>query len=65
MITFEIMAKKFYCPYCGSENSLVLDPGALSRYEMVTDCEVCCNPLVVRVSIVAGDYEIEVRPENE
>ena len=30
------------CPYCGSWQALVLDPG--SAGQMVEDCEVCCKP---------------------
>jgi uncharacterized Zn finger protein len=30
------------CPYCGSRQDLVLDPG--SSGTMVQDCEVCCEP---------------------
>ncbi len=30
------------CPYCGSWQDLVLDPG--SAGQMVQDCEVCCQP---------------------
>lgn len=30
------------CPYCGSWQELILDPGSFGR--MVQDCEVCCEP---------------------
>ena len=28
------------CPYCGSWQELILDPGSSGK--MVQDCEVCC-----------------------
>ena len=30
------------CPYCGSWQELVLDPGTYGK--MVQDCELCCQP---------------------
>ena len=37
----------FECPYCGEEISFILDLSEnLQSY--VEDCEVCCNPIVVK-----------------
>jgi len=30
------------CPYCGSSQELILDPGSVGK--MVQDCEICCEP---------------------
>jgi hypothetical protein len=30
------------CPYCGSWQEIVLDPGSIGK--MIQDCEVCCEP---------------------
>ncbi|MEM7483246.1 MAG: CPXCG motif-containing cysteine-rich protein [Acidobacteriota bacterium] len=38
------------CPYCFETVEILLDPE--SRGEMVHDCDVCCNPWLLRV---AGD----------
>jgi hypothetical protein len=35
------------CPYCGEEIELYLERDV--RGELVQDCEVCCNPWLVRV----------------
>ena len=52
------------CPYCGSPNTLgVEDEGR--HYELVTDCETCCRPIVVSVRNIDGDYEVDARAENE
>lgn len=42
-------AAEVHCPYCGEENLVVLDPGSGSRQEYVEDCQVCCQPWLVRV----------------
>lgn len=43
----------FGCPYCGEPITLLLDPGpGVQSY--VEDCEVCCNPMALRVSVEEG-----------
>ena len=37
------------CPYCGEETDLYLEPDV--RGDLVQDCEVCCNPWLVRVVV--------------
>jgi uncharacterized Zn finger protein len=37
------------CPYCGEEIELYLEPDV--RGDLVQDCEVCCNPWLVRVVV--------------
>jgi cysteine-rich CPXCG protein len=35
------------CPYCGEEVEIYLEPDV--RGTLVQDCEVCCNPLLLRI----------------
>lgn len=42
------------CPYCGQDNTLVIDSSAGSQ-SFVTDCEVCCRPFEVRVECEDGE----------
>lgn len=44
------------CPYCGEESELSIEADVLGSF--VQDCEVCCNPWLVRV--VLGDEERRV-----
>ncbi len=39
------------CPYCGQEVELRVDPGGGPSQEYVEDCEVCCQPWAVRVTL--------------
>ena len=57
--------KEFVCPYCASPNVVSLEAGEGSQYEIVTDCEVCCRPIVVSVRLTEDDCEIEAHGENE
>lgn len=38
----------FNCPYCWEEISMLLD-SSVSYQEYVEDCEVCCNPISLKV----------------
>jgi hypothetical protein len=36
------------CPYCGEESEIAIEPDL--RGTFAQDCEICCNPWVVRVT---------------
>ena len=46
------------CPYCGEEVEIYVEPDV--RGQFVQDCEVCCNPWLVRVTDDQGDRWVEV-----
>lgn len=41
----------FPCPYCTSENSLLVDFTAGYHQEFITDCEICCRPISIRLQL--------------
>ena len=56
----------FFCPYCGENNGLTVDISGGANQEFVTDCEVCCAPIVVHVKVRGGVVvSIDVQRENE
>lgn len=53
-----------FCPYCGEENTIFLDPGSGDRQEYFEDCQVCCRPWRVSVRYdAAGAATVHVEPE--
>ena len=46
------------CPYCGEQVTIYLEPDV--RGSFVQDCEVCCNPWLVRVEFDGGERYISV-----
>jgi hypothetical protein len=46
------------CPYCGEEIELYLEADV--RGDLVQDCEVCCNPWLVRILDDDGERDIVV-----
>ncbi|WP_083796125.1 CPXCG motif-containing cysteine-rich protein [Algoriphagus machipongonensis] len=47
----------FQCPYCLAEISMLVDP-SVSSQKYIEDCEVCCNPIEIQVSIDEGEIII-------
>ncbi|WPR74349.1 CPXCG motif-containing cysteine-rich protein [Algoriphagus sp. NG3] len=40
----------FPCPYCLAEISILIDPSLPSQH-YIEDCEVCCNPIDIRIEL--------------
>lgn len=52
-----------HCPYCGEPITLLVD-GSVDEQHYVEDCEVCCRPIEVSVSIGPGG-DASVRTERD
>ena len=46
------------CPYCGEEVEVYLEPDV--RGSLIQDCEVCCNPWRLRISVEDGERFVDV-----
>ena len=57
--------KEFLCPYCGQRNGVVVEGIEGKTYQFVTDCEVCCRPIVIHVKFFNDDCAIDAHAENE
>ena len=54
------------CPYCGALNEITIDPSGGASQSYVEDCQVCCRPWEVQVTIDEdGGVGIELSTENE
>jgi len=53
------------CPYCGERIVLLVD-GSAGAQEYVEDCQVCCRPINLSVTVdEEGVPQVEVRSEDE
>jgi hypothetical protein len=53
------------CPYCGEQVNVLLDAEEQGG-EYIEDCQVCCRPIVFRVSAGPdGELAVAVRTEDE
>jgi hypothetical protein len=60
-----INEKNISCPYCGEQISILVDD-SLPEQHYVEDCQVCCRPMVLNVSVDAeGDVIVDARSESE
>ena len=61
----EVSTKTISCPYCGEHIDIIVD-GSLPEQEYVEDCQVCCRPIVLSVTVdMDGDAVVMARSENE
>ena len=53
------------CPYCGERITLLID-GSAGAQEYVEDCQVCCRPINLFVTIdEEGLPQVNVRRDDE
>ena len=61
----ELSEQPISCPYCGEIITILVDD-SLPEQEYVEDCQVCCRPIVVQVSVdMDGDATVTATAENE
>ncbi|MCK4865445.1 MAG: CPXCG motif-containing cysteine-rich protein [Gammaproteobacteria bacterium] len=52
------------CPYCGEEIQLIIDCSILEQ-KYIEDCQVCCQPINIFISIENDTVQIHIASENE
>jgi len=61
----ELTEQVLSCPYCGEAISVLVDD-SLPEQHYVEDCQVCCRPIVLDVSVALdGNVAVLARSENE
>ncbi|WP_114241287.1 CPXCG motif-containing cysteine-rich protein [Dyella sp. C9] len=54
-----------HCPYCGEPIEILVD-GSVDSQRYIEDCQVCCRPMNVAVSVEEdGAVHVTVSSENE
>jgi hypothetical protein len=53
------------CPYCGEPLTFEVDEFGGRRQSYVEDCAVCCRPIEIRVSVNAGEVDLDARRQDE
>jgi PHP family Zn ribbon phosphoesterase len=61
----QLKSVSIQCPYCGEMIELVVDC-SVEEQEYIEDCEVCCRPITITVSLAYGDIpQVVARRESE
>lgn len=56
---------EIYCPYCGEINYIDADNVGAGTQIFIQDCEVCCRPIEIKISIDRdGNSNVEVRNDE-
>jgi len=54
------------CPYCGENNTILIDESAGEEQQYVEDCQICCKPWQVAVTLgPGGGVDVELRAAAE
>ncbi len=61
----KLTEKTISCPYCDEAITVLVDD-SVPEQRYVEDCEVCCRPIVMDVSVDSdGAVAVVARSENE
>ena len=52
------------CPNCGQTIEILVDP-SISFQEYVQDCEVCCRPITLTITVDSEREVVEARGEDD
>jgi len=52
------------CPYCGEILTVLVDC-SVEAQSYVEDCQVCCQPMVLDISVDDGEVALQARREDE
>lgn len=55
---------ELYCPYCSEVIQIVVDCSIESQ-EYIEDCQVCCRPINVLITIEGDAVQVHATHENE
>jgi len=53
------------CPYCGEWQTIFIDPSGGESQTYVEDCQVCCQPNVLRIEVDPDSLEATIESEEE
>ena len=54
-----------YCAYCGEPSTTFIDLSAGSSQSYVEDCQVCCRPNVLYITIDEETLEVEIQTDYQ
>lgn len=55
---------ELYCPYCGERISVLVDCSEAEQ-QYVEDCQVCCSPMLLSISVDASGLPlVDAEREN-
>ena len=63
-ILIKMEEKTAQCPYCWEMQYFEIDP-SIAEQEYVEDCQICCHPILIRVTVGIEDIGIQTAKESD
>jgi len=60
----QLSSQHITCPYCGESIELVIDC-SIPEQEYIEDCEVCCRPINLLITIEGNKIHVIPKHEND
>ncbi len=51
---------EYYCAFCGEPSTTFIDLSAGSHQSYVEDCQVCCRPNILYISVDEDTLDVEI-----
>lgn len=65
MVMNLLMENSINCPYCGELITILVD-GSIEIQQYIEDCQVCCRPIDLQISVASGsECQIVASSEND
>lgn len=65
MLTFRMEIEAwFICTYCFQQNEVLVDVSGGTKQEYVEDCQVCCRPNRLHITVYPDLREADVQAEE-
>ena len=62
---YQLIEQQVSCPYCGEEITVLVD-GSVEQQDYIEDCQVCCRPINVDVSVDnEGSVNVTLSTDND
>jgi hypothetical protein len=56
---------EYFCAFCGEENSTFIDISAGMLQSYIEDCQVCCHPNVLNITIDEDTFDVEISTDYQ
>jgi hypothetical protein len=52
------------CPYCGERIEIIIDE-SIEQQNYIEDCQVCCRPIELSVTVAGEEVMVAARRDDE
>ena len=56
---------EYYCAFCGEPSTTFIDLSAGSNQSYVEDCQVCCRPNILYITVDEETLDVEIQTDYQ